>query len=394
MKYSYKRPPFDFYDTVAMECWLSDMAKKGLVFNGNNLAYFRFLKTMPQNISYRVEPAINDDTVPRAEMLSAHKDAGWEFVAHQGNLFFIWMSDRAEATELHTDPIVQGESYRRLCKKLTHTAVFTGLCVIAIFAMIIGGFVVSDRPVSLFLASPLYILLTMAELLVIVQTAEQARRAIKIRRMLACGFSLDHKKDYKKEYRFYRIINLFSLLFSALILITSVLTLTTDWRKSTEDVNMPLPYLSLDLIEQSEDFAWAEPMHIKNDVNYHNYVDFTWTLLVPEYYRIHQEGAEQPHKWPDGSGYYSPAASTEYYRLTFSVFAPLLFDELMRLNLLKDEAYTITEPNRFDRTVIAQNGFMTHLFVHTGNQVIYIRYHGYADLSQRLDLLADILSSH
>lgn len=28
MKYYYKRPAFDFYDTVAMECWLSDMAKK------------------------------------------------------------------------------------------------------------------------------------------------------------------------------------------------------------------------------------------------------------------------------------------------------------------------------------------------------------------------------
>lgn len=114
MKYSYKRPFFDFYDTVAFECWLSDMARKGLIYEGNNLAYFRFLNTEPQNIRYRVEPTINDATAPTEEMISAYEEAGWEFVAHQGNLFFIWKSIRADATELHTDPIVQSESYRRL----------------------------------------------------------------------------------------------------------------------------------------------------------------------------------------------------------------------------------------------------------------------------------------
>jgi len=122
MKYCYKRPTFDFYDTVAMECWLSDMAKRGLLYTGNNLAYFRFLKAEPQNICYRVEPTTNDEMEPSDEMLSAYTDAGWEFVAHQGNQFFIWKSTRPDATELHTDPIVQSESYRRLCKKLTRSA--------------------------------------------------------------------------------------------------------------------------------------------------------------------------------------------------------------------------------------------------------------------------------
>ncbi len=393
MKYSYKRPQFDFYDTIAFECWLSDMAKKGFVYDGNNLAYFRFLKTQPQNISYRVEPIINDLTAPSEEMISAYGEAGWEFVAHQGNLFFIWRSIKDDATELHTDPIVQSESYRRLCKKLTQSAIGTGICVIAIFAMIIGGFLVSDRPVTLFLTSPLYIFLAIMELLVVTQTIQQARSAIRIKKMLADGFSLSHKKDYHKEYRVYRIINMLSLSLSILILITSIFTLTTDWRKSTVDVKEPLPYLSLDLIEQSEEFAWADPVYIKDDVDYRNYVDFTWTLLVPQHYEIRQEGAEQSHKWPDGSGFYSPSASTEYYKLTFSIFADSLFNELMKLHLWEHEEYTITELDAFDRTVIAQNGFMTHLFVQSGNQVIYIRYHGYADLSERLDLLANALFS-
>lgn len=332
MKYSYKRPSFDFYDTVAMECWLSDMAKKGLLYTGNNLAYFRFLKAEPLNICYRVEPTTNDALEPSDEMLSAYTDAGWEFVANQGNQFFIWKSTRPDATELHTDPIVQSESYRRLCKKLTRTAAFTGLCVVAIFAIILGGFLVSDRPVTLFLTSSLYIFLAVFELFIVAQVVQQARSALRIKKMLADGFSLNHKKDYHKEYRVYRIMNILSLLFSIAILVTALLTLTTDWRKNTVDVIEPLPYLSLDLIEQSEEFAWAEPAFMfDSDIDYNNYVDYSWTPLVPEHYEIHQEGADQSHKWPDGSGYYSPSASTEYYRLAFSVFAPALFDELMEI---------------------------------------------------------------
>lgn len=393
MKYSYKRPSFDFYDAVAMECWLSDMAKNGLLYEGNNLAYFRFLKSEPQNICYRVEPIMDEEREPSKEMLAAYDDAGWEFVARQGNLFFIWKSTRADATELHTDPIVQSESYRSLCKKLTRSALGTGICVIAIFAMIIGGFLVSDRPVTLLLTSPMILLLAVSELFVVAQTIWQARSALQIKQMLADGFTLSHTQDYRKRYRSYHIITVLSLLLSVAVLVISILTLTTDWRKSTVDVDEPLPYLSLDLIEQSEEFAWADPVYIKDDVDYRNYVDFTWTLLVPQHYEIRQEGAEQSHKWPDGSGFYSPSASTEYYKLTFSIFADSLFNELMKLHLWEHEEYTITELDAFDRTIIAQNGFMTHLFVQSGNQVIYIRYHGYADLSERLDLLANALFS-
>lgn len=394
MKYCYKRPNFDFYDTVAMECWLSDMAKKGLFYEGNNLAYFRFLKAEPQDICYRVEPTTNDEVKPSDEMLSDYADAGWAFVAHQGNQFFIWKSTRPDATELHTDPIVQSESYRRLCKKLTHTAFGTGLCVIAIFAMILGGFLVSDRPVTLFLVSPLYIFLCISQLFIVAQVVQQARSALRVKKMLAEGFSLSHKKDCQKEFYIYRIINVLSLLFSMAILVTAFLTLTTDWRKNTVDVTEPLPYLSLDLIEQSDEFDWAAPAFVfDSNIDYNNYVDYSWTLLVPEHYEIYQVGGEQSHKWPDGSGYYSPSASTEYYRLAFSAFAPALFDELMELHLWESEGYTIHEPDAFDRTVIAQDEYMTHLFVQWGKQVVYIRYHGYADLGERLELLANVLSA-
>lgn len=394
MKHCYKRSSFDFYDAVALECWLSDLAKQGLIFEGTTLAWFRFNKGEPLDIRYRVEPTIDENNHPSEEMLSAYKEAGWDFVTGLNNLFFVWKSIRTDATELHTDLIVQSESYHRLCKKLTRTAVGTGICVIGIFAMLIGGFLVSDRPVTLFLASPLYLFLVISEFFVIVQVVQQARRAIRIKKMLSDGITLSHQKDYRKEYGIYRVVNALSLMFSIAILVTAIVTMRTDWRKSTVNVTEPLPYLSLDLIEQSEEFAWADPVFMfDEDIDYNNYVGYTWTPLVPVHYEIHQEGAEQSQKWPDNSGYYAPSASTEYYHLTFFAFAPALFDELMKLHLWKDEAYTTYELDAFDRTVIAQDEYTTHLFVQWGKQVVYIRYHGYVDLSQRLELLANALSS-
>ncbi len=161
------------------------------------------------------------------------------------------------------------------------------------------------------------------------------------------------------------------------------------------DIEENLPYIALDLIEQSENFVWNDPFYFNNDgIDYTNYADYSWTLFVPEHYDIYQSGGDQNHKWPDGSGYYSPSASTEYYHLSIPFFAPLLFDELMDIHLWEDyEQYVITEYDSFERTVIAEDGYMKHLFVLEDNQVFYLRYHGYVDLSERLYLLDEVIST-
>jgi len=394
MKHRYKRPSFDFYDAIALECWLSDLARQGLFLEGTSLVWFRFSKGVPSDVQYRVEPAISENRKPSEEMITTYQEAGWDFVVGLNGLFFIWKSTRPDALELHSDPIVQSEGYRRLCEKLTRTAFGTSLCVIGILAIIAGGFLVSDRPVTLFLTNPIYLFLAVSEFFIVVQVVQQARSANRVKKLLADGFPLRHKTDYRRQYRLYKTMSALSLLFSIAVLATAVLTPTTGWRKNTEDVEQSLPYLSLDLIEQSEEFAWAEPaLRSGTDINYRNYVDYSWTPLVPEQYDIRQEGAAQSHKWPDGSGYYTPSANTQYYRVTFEPFAPLLFDELMDLYLWDSEEYTITELDAFDRAVMVQEKkySMTHLFVQNSNQVLYVRYQGYADLSKRLDLLSRVL---
>ncbi len=112
------------------------------------------------------------------------------------------------------------------------------------------------------------------------------------------------------------------------------------------------------------------------------------------HYEILQKGAIEPHMFPDKSDFYHPSASTDYYELRFEVLAPIIFEELMSQHLYMPlSTYNIQEIDQFDRTVIATEGYTTHLFVQQGKQVLYIRYRGYADLSAYLDLLEPILDS-
>lgn len=394
----YKRPPFDFYDAVAMESWLSDLAKQGLFLEGTSFFwFFRFTKGEPSDVRYRVEPVINENQEPTEEIMESYQEAGWDFVDGLNNLFFIWKSTRADAAELHSDPIVQSEGYHRLCKKLRQSVVFTSLSVLAIYALTFIMFFIINRPVTHFIENPAYFFLLVFYIYMLVEAVRQARSAGRVKKMLADGLALSHQKDYRKDYRIYRFINRLISVSLLLIIAISLLSLRLDWRKNTVDVDYSLPYLPLDLIEQSEVFTWAEPdLIFDTDIDYNNYVDYSWTPLAPEHYKIRQEGAEEPHKWPDGSGYYKPRATTEYYRLSFSFFSPHLFNELMDQYLWDYEEYTISEPDAFDRTVIAldRKHSMSHLFVHYGKQVIYIRYQGYADLSERIHLLAQILNNY
>ncbi len=395
MKHSYKKPKFDLCDAVAMECWLADLAKQGLIFAGTNLAYFRFLKAEPAIIRYRVEPMIDDDTTPSEEIIAAYKEAGWEFVSAYSKLFFVWKSTDENAMELHTDPIVQSESYKRICKKLINQAIASGIATLIVFAMFLGFFIFSDRPVLMILANPLVLALFVSNFFAVIQTIMQASRALKLKKMLADGFSIEHKKDYHKQYLVYRIITFMSYhLYLIFVMITIVLFVINDSQKSVVDAGQ-LPFIPLDIIEQSEEFEYKEPFYFNGDgVDYNNHVQYNLTLLVLAYYDIYQVGAEQSHKWPDGSGYYSPSANTEYYRLSIESFAPLLFEELMDIHLWEDEEYIITEIDAFERTVIAQDEYMKHLFVLEQEQVFYLRYYGYADLNDIVPLLAEILSEN
>lgn len=393
MRHAYRLPPCDIYDIPAMESWFTDMASKGFVLDKIGRTWFRFKKSEPSVICFRMEPITNEDEMPNQEMLDYYDAAGWSYVATLNKLFFIWKSTRLDAEELHSDPIVQSIAYERLCKRLTRDAVGCAIAVAALLAIIICTFVFYPRPVMLFLTSPVYLVLAVVEIITAVQMVLRAQEVRQLKRALSQGFAAPHHKNYRQGFWSRHIINVLSFGLSVAVLVVSILTLTLDWKKSISDISEPLPYLSLDMIEQSADFIWPDEPFLYKGVNAWNSISYAWTPLVPVYYSLYQQGAEQEKLWKDESGHYAPSAQTEYYQLAIAAFAPTLLEELMEQHIQPWNHAKLTEISHssFNRVVLSQADEFAELFAYRGKQVIYIRYYGHADLSERLDSLARTL---
>lgn len=114
-KLAHRLIPCPQYDVSGMECWLSDMAKQGLLLQKDGLfaGIATFERTMPQRVKYRLQPAekstgmwSDNNGDPDIEVIELSKEYGWEYVAKRGE-FHIYRTFDLDTRELHTDPEVQ-----------------------------------------------------------------------------------------------------------------------------------------------------------------------------------------------------------------------------------------------------------------------------------------------
>jgi len=104
--------PYSVYDVPAMECWLEEMARKGLHLDDILGQYAYFCKGEPAEVRYRLEPWSDSAPELDEEMESVYAAAGWEYVQKVvGENFHLWRSTRPDARELHDDPIVRSYGF-------------------------------------------------------------------------------------------------------------------------------------------------------------------------------------------------------------------------------------------------------------------------------------------
>lgn len=395
MKHTRKLPPCDLCDVPAMENWLSDQAKKGLLLDGRcrSFSRLRFLKGEPADIRFRLEPNPDKNSAPSPNMREAYEEAGWEFVITLEKLFFVWKSTRPDAEELHTDPIIQSEDYRRIYKRLAREAITSVIGTVIILAIILAPFFLSSYHTYRFLINPFQPLILMMWFIACGRVILRLQTVRRLKQRLSQGIGAEHKKDYRRGNGLHLIMQRLQTVGLAFVLVVGVLMLTSQWRRTISHIDRPLPFLPLDVIEQSDDFSWpAQELPYKR-VNAWNNVTHIWSLLVPVYYDFHQQGDAQDRTWTYSAGTYWPQADTEYYQVAFSIFSNSFFEDLVGENLSKK--YTVTELSHpeFDRVVYATRNDFSRLFALRGKQIVIIRYHGDADLSQRLDALAEALEA-
>ncbi len=134
----YRLLPCGAYDVERIESWLADMAAQGWHLDAvaSSIRLFRFAQGDARPVRYRLEPKrdYNDQSEkPEEAIREVYAACGWEAVADFGP-FFIFRTDDPEARELHTDPAMHMEVYRRLLRRYFWCNIF----VIVLTAAMIG----------------------------------------------------------------------------------------------------------------------------------------------------------------------------------------------------------------------------------------------------------------
>lgn len=384
MKKLYKLPPCSIYDVPAIETWLFDLAQDGLLLQKTYRCLFVFEdQKQPPACKYRLEPIPDGSRTPAADMLDDYACAGWEYTAALDRSFFIWRSIRPDADELHSDPLVQSTAYSRLCRRMAKNAAAAALLPVVIFAIFLCGMMLTDKPVTLFLAGPSITLLIAAETIAAIQAVRQLLTLRRLKQSLAYGLSAIHSKDYKKGLRLRRFAQACSSILLLLILSMPVFIFTLNWEKSLSEVNTPLPYLPLELIEPGTG-RQASPF---------DSAAYSWTLFVPVHYYIYEQGSSPrsiDYDPASGAVTVNPSVRTEYFQLSLPFLAVPLYKEHLRHYIRRSDSPVVTTYSHpdFDFVTTARSSGYTQLFACRGNQVIHIQYWGPAELSGLLNELS------
>lgn len=386
----YKLPPCSIYNVPAMEAWLSALAGGGLYLRKAGGRLLTFTRGEPCCTSYRLEPVTGECKQPPCDMLDAYAHAGWEFTAALQNTFFIWRSVRADADELHSDPLVHSSAYGQVFRRLRMNAVSAALLAIVLFAMFGCGMLLSPRPVTLFLANPSMPLLVIFNLISGIRAVQQFLCLYRLKRSLASGIPAQHQADYRKGLLLHRTAG-FCMAFLAFLLVAMpVCVFAKYWKQSVSDVTASMPYLPLDCMEQGQDFSWHKDSYTRNGVDAYNNAEFSWTPFVPVHYEVYQQGEPRSVRQSSGITAIEPSAHTEYFRLALPFLALPLYREQLRSAVRSDPDAAVTElfhPG-FDHAALVKSEGFTQLFACRGGQVIHIQYWGYGSLEDKLDLLA------
>ena len=134
MEYKELRPA-NVYDVAANETWLEDMAREGYRLTGFTGWSGIFEKVEPAECRYRMSPLLKKEKAPDPEWAETCAQMGWTYAATLGGAFHVWRCDDPEAPELDTDPVVQGEGYRYLERRMVRDSVGSLLLTVVLLAV-------------------------------------------------------------------------------------------------------------------------------------------------------------------------------------------------------------------------------------------------------------------
>ncbi len=404
MKSIYKLTPVSDYDIQGTESWLQDMALRGLYLKKYRSLFCTFTPGPARKTRYRIEPCRRavDDDLPSA-MLDLYEEYGWECVGDINREMLIFSTQDGDAPELHTDPAIQGERWKKLYKKARWGTIVNPLLTLLVIAC--AGFLVFEHntPITNFITSvSLPLVLFCVCLLVSLPSVFAKKRDLElILRQLEEGVPLEHRAPYPKHNLSspaYFFIVVF--LWIALILGQYILPLTGGNLQALSSLQ-DFPLLSLAQVE-GEDFV---PYTMASD----GYVDYA-NFARQEHYLLcwNSWEAVQTGEW-DEDGTWN-RMEIRWYDLP----APLAFlaqpmakEQLERSMALDEDIWWVYPEDEGGTWRITQypgteadylavahregTAFQTAAAALDG-KVVLVQYTGHGDLSQHLDDIAAMIA--
>jgi hypothetical protein len=386
----YKLRPSDYWRIGEHESWFSDMAAEGLYLKKMGRQFAKFVKGEPKNLRYRID--VSEKNKIPAEQIEMYGENGWDYVTSYGSFHVFSSPAELEAPELHTDPAEQSYTLRELDKKLAFNA---GLVILGLLLMIgmLGSMWFLDGTPILFMVKgtvaiqqPIFVIFVAYT----AYTSLQAALSIQdLRKHLAEGKEIDHPAPWKKYHRLNTVAAfLFTMVvgLSAIIPFTQLVKMDT---KTLPETEVDLPVVRLADVENNPDLVRSETSYMSDGVDWGNRYSYDWSPLAPVQYEADETGVVSGKLWKDRSGEYSPAIHTQFYQLRI----PAMADNLVR-DLIKRYRYEHTQDEFVEKShqdldllLVHEEKDMKEVFASRGNAVMYVRYHGYADVNSVIENL-------
>ena len=146
MKYVRKITPVSSADGEGLESWLEDMALQGLYLKKFRPLFCTFTPGPAKKTRYRLEPfrLRLDDDLPRS-MLELYQDFGWDYIDTVDNSMLIFSTQDLDAPELHTDPKLQSQRWKKLYRSARRG--FVGNVAFLVLAVVLTALLLNDTPI-------------------------------------------------------------------------------------------------------------------------------------------------------------------------------------------------------------------------------------------------------
>lgn len=393
MKYVRKLTPVPLSDAESLESWLEDLSLQGLYLKTFRPLFCTFIPGPAKKTRYRLEPCrLRPDDDPPRSMLELYQEFGWDYAGAANNAMLIFSTQDPEAPELHTDPALQSQRWKKLYRSARRGFVWDAALLVLV--AVLTALLLADTPILNLLttsAVPL-ILFGLYQLCSLPAAWADTRDLSRLVRRLEAGEPMDHRAPYPRR----RLVPLLSfalcvLLIVLLVLPRYILPFLGGGMRPIGEVSDFSP-LSLAQVEGKgyRPYEMEDP----NQSDYFHYSRRNRYLLCWNQWEVFQAG--QPDlagklNWMQIDWYDIPAP------LSF-LSAPLA-DELLSKAMKLDEDIWWTDQKdgtwqvskhsdprvKFLSTARKERTLFQAAAAAMGGQVVLVRYTGHGDLSEHLE---------